>query len=197
MRKIQTFLTFSIVILVISCKSNSSPDLLRPNWQGIETSGLAFDIGDLISIRDTDFYYAAILLDLDSDSAGIWYGFCLTNFRDTIKLDSKTIDSLYLFGRQIPSGLINTQCIDCYDLTYINEYGLKLDREKFSLIEHINHDPLKIFIGSDSPTMELSGLVRDYQKGIEQRKKEPDDCKASIFKLDAVRERFFPFMMIK
>ena len=196
MRKIQIILTFSIVTLVISCKSNSSPDIRRPNWQGIKTSGLVFDIGDLISIRDSNFYYAAILLDLDSDSAGIWYGFCLTNFRDTIKLDLKTLDSLYLFGRQIPSGLINTQCIDSYDLTYVNENGLKLERDKFSLIEHINYNPLKIFIGSDSPTMELSGLVRDYQRGIEQRKKEPDDCKTSISKLDAVRERFFPFSMI-
>jgi hypothetical protein len=197
MRKIQIILTFSIVTLVISCKSNSSPDILRPNWQGIKTSGLVFDIGDLISIRDSNFYYAAMLLDLDSDSSGIWYGFCLTNFRDTIKPDLEKLDSLYLFGRQIPSGLINTQCIDCYDLTYINENGLILDRDKFSLIEHINYNPLKIFIGSNSPTMELSGLVRDYQRGIEKRKKEPDDCKTSIFKLDAVRERFFPFTMIK
>jgi hypothetical protein len=183
--------------LVISCKSNSSPDILRPSWQGIKTSELVFDIGDLICIRDSNFYYAAILLDLDSDSAGIWYGLCLTNFRDTIKPNLSTLDNLFLFGRQIPSGLINTQCIDCYDLTYINDKGLIMDRNKFSLIEHINYNPLKIFIGSDSPTMDLSGLVRDYQRGIEQRKKEPDDCKTSIYKLDAVRERFFPFTKIK
>jgi hypothetical protein len=197
MRNIQRILIFLIFTTVVSCKSNSSPDILRPRWQGINTSELVFNMGDLISIKDSNFYYAVILLDVDSDSAGIWYGFCLTNFKDSNELDLIKEDSLFLFGRQIPSGLINTQCIDCYDLTYINEKGLMKDRNKFSLLEHVNYNPLKIYIGSDSPTMEFSGLIRNYRRGIELIKKKPDDCKKSIFKLDAVRERYFPFWMIK
>ena len=182
---------------MISCNSNPPADLLRPNWQGIKTSELVFNMGDLISIKDSNNYYAAILFDVDLDSAGIWYGFCFTNFKDSVKPDLRSSDSLFLFGRQIPSGLINTQCIDCYDLSYINEKGLMKNKNNFSLISHIDYNPLKIYMGSDSPTMELSGLIRDYHWGIERRLMNPDDCKKSIYKLNAVRERFFPLNMIK
>jgi hypothetical protein len=184
------------VTLVISCQSNSSSSLLRPSWQGIKTSELVFNLGDLVSIKDSNFYYAAILMDINSDDAGLWYGFCFTNFQDLIKPDIRSSDSLFLFGRQIPHGLINTQCIDCYDLSYINEKGIMKDKTYFSLIGHINYNPIKIYIGSESATMELSGLIRDYRWGIERRLMEPDDCKKNIYKLDAVRERFFPFKMI-
>jgi hypothetical protein len=197
MRILQTSLAFLMVTSIISCTSNPPDDLFRPSWQGIKTSDLVFSMGDLISIKDSNFYYAAILLDVDSDSSGIWYGLCFTDFKNSFKPDLRSSDSLFLFGRQIPHGLINTQCIDCYDLSYINENGLMKNKANFSLIGHINYNPLKINIGSESATMELTRLISDYRWGIERRLMKPDDCKTGIFKLNAVRERFFPFSMIK
>jgi hypothetical protein len=186
-----------MLTLIISCNFKPPSDLLRPSWQGIETSELVFKMGDLVSIKDSNSFYAAILLDVDSDSAGLWYGFCFLDYKNSKILDINTSDTLFLFGRQIPSGLINTQCIDCYDLSYINEKGLLKDRSNFSIIDHINYNPLKIYIGSISPTMELSGLIRDYHSGKKRRLLTQDDCKKSILKLDAVRERYFQFRMIK
>jgi hypothetical protein len=197
MRILRTSLTFLLIASMISCSLNHPADLVKQNLHGIKTSELFFNFGDVVSIKDSNNYYAAILFDVDSDSAGIWYGFCLTNFKDSTKPDIRSLDTLFLFGRQIPSGIINSQCIDCYDLTYINEKCLLKNKNKISLIVHIDYNPLKIYMGSDSPTRELSGLIKDYNWGIERRSMTPDDCKKSIFKLNAVRERYFPLSMIK
>ena len=186
-----------LLSILVSCNFRQSSDLLRPDWKGIDTSKTDFKMGDCIYIYDSNKYYAALLFDLDIDSAGVWYGFCFTNYCDSIKPDFNFINSSLLFGRQIPCRLINTQCIDCYDLAYLNELGLTKNQNKMGLIGHFKYDNLKIRIGSISPSYDISGLISFYKYGIEQRKKKPDNCKESMFKLNAITERYFPIDMIK
>jgi hypothetical protein len=195
----RNILTISALLLsvLVSCNSRPSSDLLRPDWKGIDTSKTDLKMGDCIFFNDSNKYYAAFLFDIDIDSAGCWYGFCFTNYCDSIKPDFNLLNSSLLFGRQIPAGLINTQCINCYDLAYLNESGLKEGPNKIGLIGHFKYDYLKIRLGSISPSYDISKLISFYKYGIEQRKKIPDDCKKSIFKLNAITERYFPLNMIK
>jgi hypothetical protein len=197
MRNLITMLGSFLLLILLSCNSRPASDLLRPDWKGIDTSKIDFKMGDCIFISDSNKYYAALLLDIDLDSAGYWYGLCFTNYCDSIKPDINLLKSYLLFGRQIPTGLINTKCIDCYDLAYLNESANRKVPNKIGLIGHLKYDYNKIHIGSISPSYDISGLIGFYSFGIDQRKKVPDDCQKSIFKLDAIRERYFPIGMIK
>jgi hypothetical protein len=197
MRKTLIISGLLALTILISCKPNSNGDILIPDWKGIDTTNLDFKSGDCIFLKDSNNYYSAIILDLDKDSAGIWFGLCFTDIKDSIKPDINAINNSKLFGRQLPSGLINTKIIDCYDLAYLSESGLKKNRANFGLIETIKYNKLKVRIGAISPSTDIPGLIRIYNWGIEQRKKMPDDIKKSKFKLNAVRERYFPITMIK
>ena len=49
----------------------------------------------------------------------------------------------------------------------------------------------KIGIGSMSPTSNKEELERDYQRGIEQRRKEQTECRKSVYMQNPVNECYF------
>ncbi len=196
--KLQSFmLGLLVLILVNSCNSESNTDILRADWTGIDLTEIKYRNGDYVFIKDSIFYYSGIILDFDKDNGGIWIGICFTNYKDTIKPDLATVENFKLFGRQIPNGLINTTSIDCFDLAYLNENGLKNDTSKFGIIGKVEYNTSCVNVGSISPSDDLHGLINFYNIGFKQRQKKPDDCKDSRFKIDAVRERYFDFGMIR
>ena len=185
------------MISLLSCSSDKNNDLLEANWSEIDLIDMDYKVGDYVYLKDSNYFYSGLILDFDKDSAGIWAGICFTNYKDTIEPDLKSLKNFKLFGRQTPSGLVNTTCIDCFDLAYINESGLKNDTSKVGLIGNVNYDKDKLRIGAVSPSYDLKGLINIYNIGISQRVKTPDDCKASKFKVGAITERYFPFEMIR
>jgi hypothetical protein len=196
-RETLIILGFYISILLTSCSSDKNADIIKADWSGIDLTEIDFKIGDYIYLKDSNCFYSGLILDFDKDSAGIWIGICFTNYKDTIKPDLNSLKNFKLFGRQIPSGLVNTTCVDCFDLAYLNESGLKSDTSKVGLIENVAYDHEKVRIGAISPSYDLHGLIDFYNIGNSQRQKTPDDCKVSKFKAGAITERYFDFEMIK
>lgn len=180
-----------------SCSSDKNANILRADWSGIDLKDVDYKIGDYVYLKDSNYFYTGLILDFDKDSAGIWIGICFTNYRDTIKPDLNSLEKYKLFGRQIPSGLINTTCIDCFDLSYLNENGIKKDTTNIGLIGNVDYDNSLVRVGAISPSNDLKGLINDFKFGIKQRQKTPDDCKESKFKVGAITERYLDFKMIK
>ncbi|MCL3782465.1 hypothetical protein EMN47_18945 [Prolixibacteraceae bacterium JC049] len=197
MRGTFTILGLLISALLISCSSDKNADILKADWSGIDLSSMNYKVGDYVYLKDSNYFYSGIILDFDKDSAGIWVGICFTSYKDTIRPDLKTLKDFKLFGRQIPSGLINTICIDCFDLAYLNERGFKSDTSKIGLIGSADYDKEVVRVGAVSPSYDLKGLINFYNLGVLERQKAPGDCKDSKFKIDAVREKYFPFEMIE
>jgi hypothetical protein len=195
----ETLIIFGLLISVLltSCFSDKNADILKADWSGIDLTGMDYKVGDYVYFKDSNYFYSGLILDFDKDSAGIWIGICFTNYKDTIKPDLNSLKNFKLFGRQIPSGLVNTTCIDCFDLAYLNESGLKSDTSKVGLIGNIAYDNEKVRIGAISPSYDLPGLINYYNIGISQRQKKPDDCEKSKFKVGAITERYFDSEMIK
>lgn len=197
MRDTLIIIGFLISVLLTSCSSDKNAEILKADWSGIDLVGMDYKVGDYVYLKDSNNFYSGLILDFDKDSAGIWIGICFTNYKDTIKPDLNSLRNFKLFGRQIPSGLVNTTCIDCFDLAYLNENGFKSDTSKVGLIGNVEYDKEIIRVGAVSPSYDLKGLINFYNIGISQRQKTPDDCKASKFKVGAITERYFPFEMIK
>jgi hypothetical protein len=91
MRKIIFLLALSLVMF--SCETKKSedfhPDIMKPNWDGIETQNLKFKIGDAVSIFIDKQYYIGIVMDINKDEGGIWYGICLSDYRSIIPNQKK------------------------------------------------------------------------------------------------------------
>ena len=187
----------SIFAMMSSCSSHSNSDILKAEWNRIDLSKIPYKTGDYVFLKDSNNYYTGIILDFDKDSAGIWIGICFTDYKRSNKPDLESIYESRIFGRQIPNGLINTTCIDCYDLAYLNEKGLKNDFANFGLIGKLTYNNSKIKIGAISASSDIHGLISFYNYGITQRQKSPDDCNKSKFKVNAVIERFFTYNMMK
>ena len=196
MRETLIIIGFLISVLLTSCSSDKNADILKADWSGIDLTGTDYKVGDYVYLKDSNYFTSELILDFAKDSAGIWIGICFTNYKDTIKPDLNSLKNFKLFGRQIPSGLVNTTCIDCFDLAYLNESGLKSDTSKVGLIGNVVYDKELVRVGAVSPSYDLKGLINFYNIGISQRQKTPDDCKESKFKPGAITERYFDFEMI-
>ena len=190
-------LGFIFSVLLTSCSSDKNAEILKADWSGIDLTNMDYKVGDYVHLKDSNYFYSGLILDFDKDSAGIWIGICFTNYKDTIKPDLNSLKNFKLFGRQIPSGLVNTTCIDCFDLAYLNESGLISDTSKIGLIGNLDYNKAIVRVGAVSPSYDLKGLINFYNIGISQRQKTPDDCKDSKFKAGAITERYFDFEMIK
>ncbi len=181
-----TILTF----LIISCENKKSdnlhPDIMKPNWDGIKTDKLKFKIGDVVSIFIDKQYYIGVLMDFNQDQAGIWYGICLSNYRWIVP-NQKDISVLNFFARKIPSGF-NGNCIDSYDLTYLNENS---SSEKIRVVGNLKIDINKISIGASSPAKDLKQLEANYFNGIKVRQQKPTECGEEIMNPKRVAERYF------
>lgn len=181
-----TILTF----LIISCENKKSdnlhPDIMKPNWDGIKTDKLKFKIGDVVSIFIDKQYYIGVLMDFNQDQAGIWYGICLSNYRWIVP-NQKDISVLNFFARKIPSGF-NGNCIDSYDLTYLNENS---SSENIRVVGNLKIDINKISIGASSPAKDLKQLEANYFNGIKVRQQKPTECGEEIMNPKRVAERYF------
>jgi len=178
---------FSLFILVfLSCEKNAEvlhPEILKPNWNDVKSKNLKLNIGDIISIKVDDNLLYGIVMDYNEDKMGIWYGICLSKS----KIEKSKINNALFFGRKIPSGLIQVKCIDCFDLTYLNENGLN---ENLTILESIILNRDYISIGGKSSAINISEILRDYQFGSKQRLKKPTECNEKIFSIDRVDERY-------
>lgn len=78
-------------------------------------------------------------------------------------------------------------------MTYIQRSAL-ID---FEVIETIAVSKTKVGIGSQSPATNFSEIKRDFDRGIEQRKKEQTPCDKGLTDLNPVRECYFDIEKIK
>ena len=182
MRKIGYILV--IGFLVLSCNNknlnNSIPENMQPDWTGISLDNIPVKFGQILQFNQDSIKLTAIVLDFDEDEDGKWIGLCF-------------LDNNRLFGRQIPSGLINTTCLDLLDFSYLQIDGLK----NFNVIQTVSINKEKIGVGAISPVRNLTELERDFKHGIAQRKKEQTPCDQGLTDLNPVRECYFEIEKIK
>jgi len=184
MTRVAFILTLGLLISgcynMTSNSTESIPEMMQPNWTGIDIENLPVKFGQIIKFDNDSLTLNAIVLDFSEDEGGQWIGICF-------------IDSNRLFGRQIPNGMINTTCLDLLDLTYIQKDSL-LDYE---IVETVRVNKTKIGIGSQSTATNFDEIKRDFNWGIEQRKKEQTPCDEEITALNPVRECYFDLEKIK
>ncbi len=153
---------------------------MQPDWTGIRIEEFPVKFGHILKFERDSLKITAIVLDFDEEEDSKWIGVCF--FHEN-----------RLFGRQIPSGLINTSCLDLLDITYINA-DLFLNYE----IEATHKlDKTKIGIGSQSPVTSFDEIIRDFNWGLERRKIEQTACNRGLFDLNPVRECYFDLQKIK
>jgi hypothetical protein len=184
MKRIAFILTFGL--LISSCNnmtSNSSesiPEIMQLNWTGLEIESFPLKFGQILDFVNETTEIKAVVLDFSEDEGGQWIG-------------ASFIDQNRLFGRQIPSGMISTRCLDLLDLTYIKMDAL-IDYE---VVEIIAVNKSKVGIGAQSTATNFSEIKRDFDWGIEQRKKEQTPCDKGLTDLNPVRECYFDIERIK
>ncbi|WP_188051749.1 hypothetical protein [Flavobacterium sp. GP15] len=188
MRNILLLLTLSL--LIFSCETKKSedfhPDIMKPNWDGITPENIKYKFGDAVSIFIDKQYYIGIIMDINQDKAGIWYGICLSDYRSIIP-NQKKINELNFFARNIPSGF-SGDCVSCYDLSYLNENSVS---KNIRVFENVKIDIDKISIGASSPAKNLKQLENDYFNAIKVRKQKPTECDEEILNPKRVAERYF------
>ncbi len=176
----------TIGLLISSCNnmpsnsSNSIPAMMQPDWTGLELERFPVKFGQILKFGKDSSELKAVVLDFSEDEGGQWIGVSF-------------IDKNQLFGRQIPSGMINKKCLDLLDLTYINKGALN----DYEVVETIAVNKTKVGIGSQSPATSFSEIKRDFDRGIEQRKKEQTLCDQGLTDLNPVRECYFDIEKIK
>ncbi len=188
MIRIALILTIGLFISGCNTASSSSeaissetiPELMQPDWTGLEIENFPVKFGQILKFRNDSTELMAIVLDFSEDEGGQWIGVSF-------------IDQNRLFGRQIPSGIINTKCLDLLDLTYIQKDALI----NYEVVASITVNKTKVGIGSQSPATSFSEIIRDFERGIEQRKKEQTPCDKGITDLNPVRECYFDVEKIK
>ena len=153
---------------------------MQPDWKGIDIDNLPIKFGQILKFEKDSITINAIVLDFDKDDRGIWIGLCCINNHK-------------LFGRQIPSGLINRKRLDLLDLAYLNIDGL----EQYQVVDNLIIDKNKVGIGSISPVSDFVELKRTFDNGIEQRKKEQVPYNKGLTDLNPVRECYFEIEKIK
>jgi len=172
-------------LLISSCSnmtttsSESIPEMMQPNWTGLDIESFPVKFGQILKFEYDSAEIWCIVLDFSEDEGGQWIGVCF-------------IDENRLFGRQIPSGMINTKCLDLLDLTYIKREVLN----EFEVLETLTVNISKVGIGSQSPATTLSEIKRDFDWGIEQRKKKQTPCDKGLTDLNPVRECYFSIKKI-
>ncbi len=174
-----------IILTIINCnpkkqnESKNSPEIFRTNYGKINDKNLKLKFGDSIEFDIDNQKINAIVLDIKQENNENWFGLCFLNNNQ-------------LFGRKIPQGF-NGDCIDLYDLTFLNEKGLN----NYKILKNIKINFNKVGFGSDSPVINESEILRDYNWGIKLRKKEETPCEKKLRKLDPVNECYFALNKIE
>lgn len=154
--------------------NNSIPEIFKPTLNEINEKEFPVKIGNVLEFKIDNSKIIAIVLDFKIEQNQKYIGLCFLN-------ENK------LFGRQIPSGMINTTCIDLLDFSYLN---IKSDL-KYKIIEELIIDNEKVGIGSFGFANNLSELKNSYLFGINQRKKEQTPCDINITSTNAINECYF------
>jgi hypothetical protein len=185
--KSKNFTSLLILLLIFSgCGKNvedSHPEIMKPNWTVVKSENLKLKIGDIISIKTENNLLYGIVMDYNEDEMGIWYGICLSK----TKIEKLNINNSQFFGRKIPSGLVTTNCIECFDLTYLNEKGINENLTVFGNIK-LNRD--NISIGANSTAINISEIERNYEFGAKQRLKKPTECDEKVLSINRIDERY-------
>ncbi len=191
---------FSILLSVIilsSCSSGTSShkqiEILRPKWDGINTTNLLIKFGDYVAFKVDSTYFSGILIDYDKDTSGVWFGFCLTNIHSDITR-IKSTQKFMLMGDIIPESLLCQNCFDCVALEYIHETALNENNMVF--IRNYPIDLNKINIGSRGAFDNLNELTERYNGQIELRKKKTTDCGIGLISPHAVRTKYLDLQEI-
>ncbi|WP_207531814.1 hypothetical protein [Desertivirga arenae] len=184
--RIFSIAAITAAILQLGCNNRTPktfeeiPIEMQPDWKGIDISELPVKFGQILRFKKDSNVIDAIIVDFDKDERGIWIGLCFIN---------KT----KLFGRQIPSAWISSQCLNLLDLAYLNTDGLK----QYEVISQIKVDRGKVGIGSITPVSNVNELMVEYENGIKQRKKKQTPCNEELTDEKSVRECYFDVETIK
>lgn len=164
-----------LIIILFSSASCSKkvdyskqPITINPLWEELN-SQLQLNFGQHIKFDS----YHALVADISIDEGGIWYGLCFFNDQG-------------LFGRQIPSSISTTGCVDLLDIEYINERNLPA----FIVIDTLNIIK-QIAVGKEAPSTSTAELINSYKRGIQQRTLEQTPCSEGVYNLNPVRETYF------
>ena len=174
-----------IILTLTNCnpkkqnKSKNTPEIFLTNYGKIDDKNLKLKFGDLIEFVIKNQKINAIVLDIKQENNENWFGLCFLN-------------NNRLFGRNIPQGF-NGDCIELYDLTFLNERGL-ID---YKVLKNLKINFKKVGFGSDSPAINETEVLRDYKLGIELRKKIETPCEKKLRNLNPVNECYFPLNQIE
>lgn len=188
LHQVMKYIALSILLLQnTACldKGGDGEGLPSPDLSGIDTSSLPLKFGNLIVIETEGSLISGVILDVDKDEGGLWYGICFLDGGEA-KYGNK------LFGRQVPSGILPTTCVDCFDLTYLNENAVT---PALRIEKRLSIDTQKIKIGSMWPAQTLTDLKASYLWGMEQRKRTQTACN-KVFVRNPVRETYFELNQI-
>lgn len=176
------YIVFLFFVGACSPSSNNTLNQFKPNWEGIDISTLDLQFGQEIAITINHVDVPVIVVDFNDDEAGekTWYGFCFINNHQ-------------LFGRQIPSGFINTTCVDLLDFIYLETSLL----ENYCHIKYHQLDRDQISMGSIEIPNNYAALLSSYRYGMVLREKTQAPCTKNITSRTAVRECYFPLEKIK
>ena len=150
--------------------SQNTPEIFATNFGKIDDKNLKLKFGDLVEFEINNQKINAIILDITLEENEYWFGLCF-------------IKNNRLFGRRIPEGF-GGECIELFDITYLNEKGLN----NFKLINNLKIEYDKVGTGSNSPVINYEEILRDYEQGLENRKKSETPCKEKLKMLDPINE---------
>jgi hypothetical protein len=177
---------FTILFIFLSCSSKEHkdsnfnvPEMFQTNFKSAKFLKSNFKYGDILDFTMNNKKISGIIIDIQPEQNENLIGICF-------------ISNGKLFGRKIPDG-ITENCIELLDITFINEKSLNNFEIKSN--EKLNFS--KIGIGSRSPANDLRDIFRDFETGIQDRKKKETSCSEKFKTLNPINECYFALQQIK
>ncbi|MFI5219784.1 MAG: hypothetical protein ACHQNT_09875 [Bacteroidia bacterium] len=174
----------SFILLLYGCGFESDE---QAKFFPVDPSELIYKKGDCLAFKiDSSNYIAGIVMNFSKDEGGLWYGFCFTDYLDTIIPDISTIKSKNIYGRKIQSTIDDKGYFVGLDFEYMSDSCIKSLNEKSKLIGNLKLDTTKIELGSEGATRDYSEFIEMFKFGRKRRLLPPDDYR-EILKLDKFR----------
>lgn len=182
----QFYQLFFTLVILVSCNSKEHkdsnfkvPEIFYTNYKNSKTQNSKFKYGDILQFELNNRKIEGIIIDIDSEINENWIGICF-------------ISNGKLFGIKIPDGITNN-CIELLDITYIKEQNIN----SFKNVSSENLNFSKIGIGSKGTADNIEGIFRDFDTGIQNRKKTESSCDEKFKILDPINECYFTLQQIK
>ena len=171
-------LLFIVAPTFYSCAFNSnyiSQDFsFNVDLNRIDTSNIKLKIGDIFTMDYDSIKVDIVLLDFDIEYGKIYYGV-------TFIKDEK------IFGRQVPDGTNNLNCLDLIDFFYLNKKTIKSYIKK----ERVDLAYGKLELGLHVVVSNHSELIGHYNYGLTQRNKPQTPCNKGLINPNSIRECYF------